>query len=170
MHANQRRVFRELPVIAEALDHFLQPVIADAVESVGHAEARVTVDALVVHTFDDVRVHLETRLREQHRENSAAHAMADVEGLAHGAHILAHARALRRGKSECHAQLHLVKIHHARAGGSDAHRAEDAVRMPAVIDQLGAQPFGYAGFDFKTHDERVEHARPPEVQLLGDGK
>ena len=42
--------------------------------------------------------------------------------------------------------------------------------MPAVVDQLRAQALRHAGFDFKPHDESVQHARARQIKLLRNGQ
>ena len=143
MHAHHGGVARDFERFAEAVYHQREPIAANAAEGVGEAETLMTF-AAVIRAFDDVGIHAETVLRQHCRENAGAHPVSDVKRLAHRADVLAHTAAGRRHNAHRHAGLKHAQPQQPARGDRHALPADDADRVPAVVDQRGAQSFGDA--------------------------
>jgi hypothetical protein len=109
----------------------------------------------------------EAVLRHQRGHQPGACGAAGVEGLGHGAELLAHAHRLRRRDAQRHGRALRVQAEQAGARGRGTHRPGAAGDVPAAVVVVGIHGIADAAAHVDAQHQRVDQGAAAGAGVLG---
>ena len=95
--------------------------------------------------------------RQQDGEHARARAVSDVKRLPHRANVLSQTCRRRPDDAHRHARCHGIRAEEPASRYGHALAADNRLRVPAAVDQLGAKAPGDATEYFESHCKRLDH-------------